>query len=402
MANGQFPYSRKTGHQPSSFSPLESPLSSSSMEADAFEMHFSKEGWASLPTTGNIEDWASIPVPAEPLHPLVESTANGNLFLDPSFGPIGVDLNAGFNYDLYLDPFAATTPFQGPTETDSCMGCYFGPENPQEPMLNYSAIPDYLSSHQHEALESLSTPPLYFDNPQPNPALAPSQTATPSCLAENRTPCIITATKYLRTLHIRQPSCLFRSNQGTSIQGTDAPELPRTSGKVLKGNKEAGMSVCRMLQCACALRPQNQLLLASICSRLVVWYRAMIRASLSCRPGNLSGITGQSFMEEEEALPETVVHEAVTIGDHTVDNPDLGWNIQSQVILGELEHLQRLVDTLSARIQQTGHSSSTPMGLNADANVPSIRLPDIAHDRLVTHLSAEIQAVKNGLIMALG
>ncbi|KAJ5921368.1 hypothetical protein N7466_009694 [Penicillium verhagenii] len=402
MANAQFSYPRKTGGQPSSFSPLESPLSSSSMEADAFEMHFGKEGWASLPDTGIIEDWNSMPAPAEPLHPLVESTANGHLFLDPSFRPIGVDLNAGFNYDLYLDPFAATTPFQGTTETESCMGYSFGPGNREEPLLSYSAFPDYLSSHQHEALESLSTPPLYFDNPQPTPALAPPQTITSSCLAENRTPCIITATKYLRTLHIRQPTCLFRSNQGTLIQETDAPEHPRTSGNVLKSNKEAGMSVCRMLQCACALRPQNQLLLASICSRLVVWYRAMIRASLSCRPGNLSSITGQSLMEEEPALPETVVHEAVTIGDHTVDNPDLGWNIQSQVILGELEHLQRLVDTLSARIKQNSHSTLTPMGLNADANVPSIRLPEIAHGRLVTHLSAEIQAVKKGLIMASG
>ncbi|THD00082.1 hypothetical protein EYZ11_000407 [Aspergillus tanneri] len=107
---------------------------------------------------------------------------------------------------------------------------------------------------------------------------------------------------------------------------------------------------------------------------------------------------GEDCFNDETTSPEKVVYQAVTIGDHTVDNLALGWNIQAQVILRELEHLQRLVDTLSARIRQTG--TSRQMGLNADADAPSAKLPGIAHDRLVAHLSKGVQAAKNDLITA--
>ncbi|KAJ5628974.1 hypothetical protein N7490_011202 [Penicillium lividum] len=332
--------------------------------------------------------------PTEPRH-LPVGHGDDDLFLDPSFETGDVDLN-GINPNFYLDPFVVTPPFQNSAASGYAMDFSLGSENLDGPMLDSSTL-DYFSNTQHE-LESLSTPSLCFENSQPIPFLTLS-TLTPSCLAENRTPCIVTATQYLRTLHIRQTNCLSHGNrQSSTCQEIDGSEPPRMSGSVLKGTKEAGMSVCRMLQCACALRPQNQLILAVICSRLVAWYRAMIRACFSRHPYSEPG--GQNFTEEP-ALPEKVVHEAVTIGDHTVDNPALGWNIQAQVILGELGHLQRLVDTISVRIQQT--VSSHQLGLNADsgAYIPFFGLPDIAHDRLVTHLSKEIEAVKNDLMTAL-
>ncbi|KAJ5986252.1 hypothetical protein N7451_010617 [Penicillium sp. IBT 35674x] len=364
------------------------------METDPFDMRPSKE-WEPLPTTlsGNIEHWGAAlqpTAPAQSLHPLVESIANEGLFLDPSFE---VDRNDELNSGLYLDTSAITPPFRISTAAASCMDFSPGSEQHDNPMLDYFALPGYFSNNhnnQHQAFEPLYNSNLCFENSIHTPILTPPPTATStaSCLAENRTPCIITATHYLRTFHTRQNNCLYQ--QLSTDQEINEPEAPRMSGSVLKCNKEAGMSVCRMLQCACALRPQNQLLIASICSRLVVWYREMIRACFSNCPG--SGSNGQSF-PREPALPEKVIHEAVTIGDHLVDNPALGQNIQAQVILGELGHLQRLVDTLSVRIRQTG--------MDAGADSSSVRLPQIAHDRLVMHLSKEVQAVKNDLIMTL-
>jgi hypothetical protein len=93
-----------------------------------------------------------------------------------------------------------------------------------------------------------------------------------------------------------------------------------------------------------------------------------------------------------------VIYQAVTIGDHTVDNLSLDWDIQAQVILKELGHLQRLVNTLSACMKQTGTSHS--MGPGANANAPSTGLPAIAHDRLVAHLSKEVEAAQNDLTTA--
>ncbi|KAJ6092648.1 hypothetical protein N7486_007937 [Penicillium sp. IBT 16267x] len=388
MVNGEHFHSQKEGDD--TFSP---PLSPPAMETDSFDMCFNKD-WESLPTIlpGNIEYWSSMlqsTGSAEPLHPCVGSITDGDLFLDPSFEATGLDPNVGFSPGVYLDPSAITPPFQISTASGSCMDFPLGSDNTDHPVLDYSALSDYFSDHNHNHQHQA----LSFENSLHTPFLTspPTTTSSPSCLTEYRTPCIITATQYLRTLHTRPKRCLSRSNQQSPTgQEIDELEPPRMSGSVLKCNKEAGMSVCRMLQCACALRPQNQLLLASICSRLVVWYRAMIRACFSHRPG--SGSIGQTFTEEP-ARPEKVIHEAVTIGDHMVDNPALGWNIQTQVILGELGHLQRLVDTLSLRIRQTGMVTG---------DGPSLGLPEIAHDRLVTHLSKEVQAVKNDLIMALG
>ncbi|KAJ5661124.1 uncharacterized protein N7484_000496 [Penicillium longicatenatum] len=389
MDNTEPLYAQEEGHEAAFFSPLSPP-----MDTDPFDMHINKD-WESLPTTlsGNIEYWGNAlqyTVPAEPLHPPVGSIPTEDLSQDPSFEAPEVDLNAGFHSGLYSNPSTITPPFQIGTSSEPWMDFSVGSE-PDNPMLDYSAHPDYFSDHnhnhndQHQALESLYDANICFENPLHTPFLTPPPTAsTPSCLAEHRTSCIITATHYLRTLHIRQTSCLFRNQQAFTDQEIDEHE-PRMSGSVLKCNKEAGMSVCRMLQCACALRPQNQLLLASICSRLIVWYQAMIRACFPRRMG--SGSNGRL---EESVLAEKVVHEAVTIGDHMVDNPALGWNIQSQVILGELGHLQRLVDTISVRIRQTGADGS------------SVGLPGVVHDRLVTHLNKEVQAVRNDLIMALG
>lgn len=363
------------------------------MGTDPFDMRPSKD-WESLPTTlpGNIEYWGTAlqnTAPVEPLQPHVESIADKDLFLDPSFD---VDPHEEFNSGLYPDQSTTTPPFPLSTAAGSCMDFPLGSEHPDNPMLDYFALPGYYAenhNNQHQASESLYNSNLCFENSLHTPILTPPPTATStaSCLAEKRTPCIITATHYLRTLHTRQNNCLYQ--QISSGQEINEPEAPRMSGSVLKCNKEAGMSVCRMLQCACALRPQNQLLIASICSRLVVWYRAMIRA---CFSHSGSGSSGQSFPGEPD-LPEKVIHEAVTIGDHLVDNPALGQNIQVQVILGELGHLQRLVDTLSVRIRQTG--------MDAGADSSSVGLPQIAHDRLVMHLSKEVQAVKSDLIMAL-
>lgn len=335
------------------------------------------------------------------------SAANNGLFGDPSFEAPVVDLNVDLSSAPYLHALVETpalpssTGFGTNTNSDFCMDYALGSDNSDESMLDCFALPDYFSTHNpNHSFSSLSTLPLCSEDSLPTPVLTPlpPTTTTPSCLAQRRPPCILTATQNLRLLHFRETSCLsLRNHRSCSgSQDVSGPEPARMSGSVLKDNKDVGMSVCRMLQCGCALRPQNQIMLAVICSRLTVWYRAMIRACFSRRPSSCSG--GGDCFDERTTSPEKVVYQAITIGDHTVDNLSLEWNIQAQVILVELGHLQRLVNTLSARIRQTG--TSHPMVLDANADPPSAGLPGIAHDRLVAHLSKEVQAAKNDLITA--
>ncbi|KAJ5520275.1 hypothetical protein N7463_000728 [Penicillium fimorum] len=375
-----------------------------------FDLHLGKDSGDFPMLLPSSEDrFSTIPRctgPADPRNPSAGFAENNSLFGEPSFEAPDVHLSVDLSSSAYLQSLLGSPPLKssaesGPdTNSDFCMDYALGSDNSDEPMLDYSTLPNYLPAHSHSQSSSLSTRPFGPEGSLKTPVLTPPlpTTLTSSCIAESRPPCIITATQNLRLLHIRQNSCLSLRNRRSSSGSQDGngPEPARMSGSVLKDNKDAGMSVCRMLQCGCALRPQNQVLLALLCSRLAVWYRAMIRACFSRRSS--SSADGKEYLDEHKSSPEKVIHQAVTIGDHTIDNFSLDWDIQARVMLKELAHLQRLVDTLSARIKQTG--TSNPMGPGSNANVPITGLPAIAHDRLVAHLSKEVEAAQNDLTAA--
>ncbi|KAF3491745.1 uncharacterized protein GIQ15_01262 [Arthroderma uncinatum] len=364
---------------------------------DIFDIHFSKESepfaTAALLPSSNDDCLSTIP------------PANNSLFGEPPFEALDAHLNVNLNFTADLHSLLASPCLGSSTESGaesgpntnsgSCMHYALGSDNSDKPMLDYSTLPDSHSS-------SLSTLPLGSESSLITPVLTPSPpptTMTSFCVAECRPPCIITATKNLRLLHVRENSCISLRNCSSSCgsQDTSGPEPSRKSGSVLKDNKEVGMSVCRMLQCGCALRPQNQVLLALICSRLALWYRAMVRACFSRRPSSPPG--GEDYFDEHKSSPEKVIYQAITIGNYTVNNISLDWDIQAQVILEELGHLQRLVNTLSARIKQTGTSQS--MEPDASVNDSSTRLPAIAHERLVAHLLKEVEAAQVDVTTAL-
>ncbi|KAJ5964142.1 uncharacterized protein N7479_004018 [Penicillium vulpinum] len=310
-----------------------------------------------------------------------------------SIDNLDLDLNVDPDPSIYLDTFAAAHSMSFGTAPDLCSVPIpsVDPDvfdNHEEPTLDCSTLPD-LSTPLFAVPDSTLTP---FQTPPP-------PTAAISCLAKHHIPCIITATRSLRSLHIPQTICVSR--RSGSSHDSNGLELPRMSGSVLKSNKDAGMSVCRMLQCTCALRPQNQLILAIICSRLIAWYRAMIRTCFMNDRSSLSRPSTKSGPNEDPASLEKVVHQPVTIGDHSVDDQVLGLTIQARVTLGELQYMQRLVETLSARMQESASSYPKGMqGFGAEAGSPSIGLPGIAHDRLITHLLKEVHAARADLMTA--
>lgn len=308
------------------------------------------------------------------------------LVADASIDDLDLDLNVNLDPSVYLDTFRAGHPNPSGTVPDFCSVPIplhsDGLHSHDEPTLDCSTLPD------------LSTPLFAVPDSILTPVQTPPQATAASCHSQHRTPCIITATQSLRSLHIPQTSCVSRRNTGSHDRSGLEP--PRMSGSVLKANKDAGMSVCLMLQCVCALRPQNQLILAIICSRLVAWYRAMIRACFMNGPNRSSGHSMNSGPNEARPSLEKVVHQPVTIGDHSVDDQALGLTIQAQVTLGELRHMQRLVETLSARMRETANSYPKGMqGFGAEAG-----LPDTMHDRLVERLLKEVHAAKADLMAA--
>lgn len=325
-------------------------------------------------------------------HPSVESSHG--LFADASIDDLDLDLNVDLDPDTYLETFAGTHSMSFGAVPDlwpgpiHCLGSDRFDDH-DEPTLDCSTLPDP-STPLFAVPDSILTPLQ----------TSPQSTVAVSCLAQHRTPCIITVTQSLRSLHIPQTSCVSRRNGGS--YDTNGAGSPRMSGSVLKANKEAGISVCHMLQCACALRPQNQLILAIICSRLIAWYRAMIHACFIDGHSSSSGHSVNSAPNQGPASLEKVVHQPVTIGDHSVDDQAMGLSIQAQVTLRELQHMQRLIETLSARMRETTDSYPKVMqGFGAEARFPSAGLPDITRDRLVTHLLKEVHGSKADLMTAL-
>ncbi|CAI7671160.1 unnamed protein product [Penicillium crustosum] len=268
------------------------------------------------------------------------------LFADASIDDLDFDLNVGLDSSVYLDTFGAGHPRPFDTVSDLCSVPIplhsDGLHNHNEPTRDCSTLP------------SLSTPLFAVPDTILTPVQTPPRAAAASCHSQLRTPCIITATQSLRSLHIPQTSCLSRRNAGS--HDSSGLEPPRMSGSVLKANKDAGMSVCRMLHGSHEARPSL----------------------------------------------EKVIHQPVTIGNHSVDDQALGLTIQAQVMLVELKHMQRLVETLSTRIRETTNSYPKEMqGSGAEAWCPSAGLPDTTHDGLVAHLLKEVHAAKADLMAAL-
>ncbi|OGE51790.1 hypothetical protein PENARI_c012G02221 [Penicillium arizonense] len=352
----------------------------------------------SFPTPPENNDWDLILAQCQDYddRPSVEISASDRLYAD-SLLDQDLDLNVNLNPDLCLDPFLSTSSLPTGTVSDLCSlttqpncngnNCY------REPILDCFTLPAHLANPT--APQSLTTPPFEVPEPELSPLTTPPNPTTPGlCLTQNRPLCIITATQSLRSLHIPQINCLSRQNGSHSQNEHNSP---RMSGSVLKCNKDAEMAVCSMLQCGCALRPQNQLVLAIICSRLISWYRAMIRTCFLNRRSQPE----ENQPSENFASPEKVVQQPVTIGDHSVDDQALGWTIQAQVTLGELRHMQRLVETLSVRIRETPNMQPNgDLDFAADAQVPSVELPGTAHDRMVAHMLEEVHAAKADLTSA--
>lgn len=162
-------------------------------------------------------------------------------------------------------------------------------------------------------------------------------------------PCIVSALRILQALHIPRPACLC-ANDEIAI---NSPRQPRMIDSVLSTNRKIILLVSDMLKCTCTLNPQVQLILTVISGKLMAWYRAMIRndddSSDDCSSMEQS-IVNSNMNDEDQT--ERVSHRPITVGDYSFDVA-LEGKIRAQVVFSELQHVERLVESLSKRIQET-------------------------------------------------
>lgn len=204
-----------------------------------------------------------------------------------------------------------------------------------------------------------------------------------SC-SKHRKSCMISALKILETLHVASsvcPSTGAKSLNSVSLQ-------PRTTEFVLSTNREIIRLILHMLECTCIMSLQLQLVLASICGKLIVWYRAIVPHSYG-------------FLDESHA--ERVLHQPVTLGWYTIDTT-LEHKVRAQVVLSELRHVEALIKAISRRVRHGKHDhpcnvaieegrsrSASPSRLERPQETET---PRVIHKCLIDFLHVKLQAAK--------
>lgn len=167
--------------------------------------------------------------------------------------------------------------------------------------------------------------------------------------SDTGTTCMISALKILRALHLPRPECLHSSDE----TATSSPRQPRMIDSVLSMNRKIVLLVSDMIKCPCSSNSQLQLVLTVINSKLMAWCRAMIRndddSSDDC--SSMGQSTVNNNMNDEDQA-ERVSHRPITVGEYSFD-VTLERKIWAQVVSSELQQVERLVESLSRRMQET-------------------------------------------------
>lgn len=244
----------------------------------------------------------------------------GNLPLSPDLSAFGLaDSLSDSGLGLGFTPNTTLPPPQ--TETESFSINVGKPDHP----FDHLRFPPNLNLNFKSALAS----------PQDQEAL---QGIGPC--SKHKKSCIVSALKILETLHVAPSSTAVKSLTPVSLP-------PRTTEFVLSTNREIIRLILHMLECTCVTSLQLQLVLANICGKLIVWYRAIVPNSYGFLDGPIAG---------SESTAERVLHQPVMLGQYTID-ATLEHKVRAQVVLSELRHVEALIKAISKRVRQGKHDN---------------------------------------------
>lgn len=210
------------------------------------------------------------------------------------------------------------------------------------------------------------------------------------CSKEART-CMPSALKVLRTLQTVPPICF---SAGTAHLDS-ATLTQRTTEYVLCSNREASQKISKIFKCSCLESLQMQLVVATICHKLIVWYRAMLKNNCNLLDRCSRRSSGfPSNVSDHAEVSEHILHQPITVGSYAIDI-NLQPRIWAQVVFGELRHLEAFIRNFSSCLDRTPSipnlrraSSSLLPGLDRSKTTTAIR------HHLVGFLDEQLQAAK--------
>lgn len=323
----------------------------------------------------------------------------GFTFAEPGFAAEDAS-SAGFGV-------GALVP-DGLESNDSCMveGFTDGLEESDSFMSAVAFPPQPANSLANPASSILGgTPPWSTsaasssDNPYHNNSSTPlSPHKTPgtgkpeekSCPSPEET-CNALALRTLSNMHVVADECLSRTDDdgGQGRQQGRPERQARATGKVLS-QLEDGLAVATsILGCGrCAMRPQLQLVVATILEMIVQWCGAVVRsrtAEAAAAGPDLSWRGGGELVDPQ----------SVTIGAYRLDGA-LEAQVVAHVVLGKLRSLEGLLDTLLARMEESNMAVGSKNGRSPETfSLREVGLLEIIRGRLVDCLSGQIGVVRD-------
>ncbi|KAJ5089207.1 hypothetical protein N7532_007891 [Penicillium argentinense] len=126
----------------------------------------------------------------------------------------------------------------------------------------------------------------------------------------------------------------------------------RKMDEALMTNRSIINLASTVLQCPCSATPSVQLLLVTICDRLVAWYRAMMRSE-----DNFAPVGFMSVQDDDERI----VPLPIMIGGFAVD-PVIQMRMREQLVCGELGRVEELIRRFAERVQETRESLDVGQG----------------------------------------
>lgn len=210
------------------------------------------------------------------------------------------------------------------------------------------------------------------------------------CSEEART-CMLSAHKVLQTLHTVPPMCF---SAGTAYLDS-ATIKRRTTEYVLRSNREASQEISKMLTCSCVASFHMQLVLATICHKLTVWYRVLLKNNCDLLDG--CSQTSSGFPRRISAyadMSEHILHQPITVGEYAIDI-NLQPKIRAQVVFGELHHLETFTRNFSSCLDSIPNKASLGRASSSAFPRPDRSQTSAAtHHLLIGFLDEQIQAVK--------
>jgi hypothetical protein len=192
------------------------------------------------------------------------------------------------------------------------------------------------------------------------------------------------ALRTLRNIHVVADECLSSTDDGGQGQ-QQRQDQARETGTVLSQLEDGLAAATSILGCGrCGMRPQLQLLVATILEMLVQWCGAVVRSKApdpSCR-----------------GRGELVCAQPVTIGAYQLDR-GLEVPVVAHVVMEKLHRLEGLLERLLARMEESNMAVGSKNGHSpATFSLREVGLLEIIRERLVDCLRCQVDMVRDDAV----